>query len=282
LRTAKELLEQGKVVLLFPEGTRSPDGSLREFKATLGQIALSSQVDILPIWLDGAHGALPKGAAVLRGRKLKARIGPPLTVAQLRAHTQGLSQRESARKVTELAHEAIKALRRGKVFDLASIQPTASPTASQAQNGASAVHNTAGAQGTSVQPRNGHAIGHGGHAGNGHGARPTDDGSLQSLFDRLRGRFVPGSTDGPLSYYFSLGQEKWTLKASSNACEVARGKSVENADCVLKTSPELFHRIVDEAYTPSAAEFMSGAVKSNNIQLLFTFQRMFNLTEQPS
>lgn len=292
LRTAKELLEQGKVVLLFPEGTRSPDGSLREFKATLGQIALSSHVDILPIWLEGAHSALPKGSALLRGRKLKARIGPPLTREQLLAQTRGLSQREAARRVTELAHGAIKALRRGQVLDLAAAEDAPSSAATRApasaQNGATpqseqALHSGGHA---GAHPLNGDAHvalngAHGGRNGHGHALASQDDGSLQSLFERLRGRFVPGSTDGPVSYYFSLGQEKWTLKASPSACEVARGKAVDNADCVLKTSPELFHRIVDEAYTPSASEFMSGAVKSNNIQLLFTFQRMFNLTEQP-
>jgi long-chain acyl-CoA synthetase len=273
LRKAKELLEQGKVVLLFPEGTRSPDGSLREFKATLGQIALSGQVDILPIYLEGAFDALPKGSALLRGRKLKARIGPPLTVAQLLAHTAGLPQREAARKVTELAHEAVRALRRGKVLHLGA-------------EGSSPETDTQVAPSAHAPARNGAVNGHAPGSSNGlshssDGVRVNGEhGGLQSLFERLRGRFVPGSTDGPLSYYFSLGQEKWTLKASSNACEVERGKAVENADCVLKTTPELFQRIVDEAYTPSAAEFMSGAVKSNNIQLLFTFQRMFKLTEQ--
>jgi long-chain acyl-CoA synthetase len=274
LRTAKELLEQGKVVLLFPEGTRSPDGSLREFKATLGHIALSSQIDILPVWLEGAHGALPKGAAVLRGRKLKARIGPPLTFAQMVAHTEGLPQREAARKVTELAHEAVRALRRGKVLNLDALTPAPPEQVEEAQ---AAPKSSNGVHASPPAHTNGKNGAHS-HALLPHMLR--DDGSLQSLFERLRGRFVPGSTQAPVSYYFSLGQEKWTLKASTNACEVARGKAVENADCVLKTSPELFQRIVEEAYTPSAAEFMSGAVKSNNIQLLFTFQRMFNLTEQ--
>jgi hypothetical protein len=43
----------------------------------------------------------------------------------------------------------------------------------------------------------------------------------------------------------------------------------------------MFRRIVQEAYAPSPAEFMSGVVKSNNIQHLVTFQRAFNL-ERPS
>ena len=49
------------------------------------------------------------------------------------------------------------------------------------------------------------------------------------------------------------------------------------ADCVLKTTPEIFLKIVKESYTPSVAEFMSGKVKSNDIQLLQTFQKIFDL-----
>jgi long-chain acyl-CoA synthetase len=53
------------------------------------------------------------------------------------------------------------------------------------------------------------------------------------------------------------------------------------ADCVLKTSPEFFTRIVREAYVPSPADFMSGAIKSNDVGLLVTFQKVFQL-DQPS
>ena len=49
---------------------------------------------------------------------------------------------------------------------------------------------------------------------------------------------------------------------------------------MLKTSPELFTRIVREAYVPSPGEFLSGAVKTNNVNLLFTFQQVFRLSER--
>ena len=54
LRTAGELLEQGKTVLLFPEGTRTTDGSIREFKPIVGHLALHYGVDVLPVYL-GRH-----------------------------------------------------------------------------------------------------------------------------------------------------------------------------------------------------------------------------------
>jgi long-chain acyl-CoA synthetase len=83
-----------------------------------------------------------------------------------------------------------------------------------------------------------------------------------------------------VSFYFALGsKERWTVKIDRERCEVMPGKVQSSADCVLKTSPAMFTRIVREAYTPSPAEFISGAVKSNNIGLLMTFQRAFRLQE---
>lgn len=101
--------------------------------------------------------------------------------------------------------------------------------------------------------------------------------SLAEVFAELRERFVAGAVEQPVSYYFALGEDRWTVRVSREACEVSPGKVVNPADCVLKTSPAIFTRIVREAYTPSPAEFVSGAVKSNNINLLFTFQKVFQL-----
>jgi long-chain acyl-CoA synthetase len=53
------------------------------------------------------------------------------------------------------------------------------------------------------------------------------------------------------------------------------------ADCVLKTTPEIFSKIVRERYVPSPADFLSGVVKSNDVALLMTFQKVFQL-DQPS
>jgi long-chain acyl-CoA synthetase len=81
----------------------------------------------------------------------------------------------------------------------------------------------------------------------------------------------------PLSYYFSLGSERWTVRVNEESCRVQPGKAVDVADCVLKTSPSMFTRIVRDAYSPSPGEFLSGQVKSNNIPLLMTFQKVFQL-----
>ena len=105
---------------------------------------------------------------------------------------------------------------------------------------------------------------------------------LVTLFQELEGKFKPGSVDRAVSFYFTLGTDdlsKWTVKMDGTACQIRVGKPEGGtADCVLKTSQEIFTRIVREAYTPGVAEFLSGAVKSNDVELLQTFQRAFQLS----
>jgi len=120
LRMAGEALNHGCNLLIFPEGTRSPTGELLEFKATLGYLALTYKVDVLPIHVSGTFEALPKGAILPRAKDLSVRIGPLLQYAQLSQSVRGLARSESYRQVARLAQEAVKALRDGGVFTLQS------------------------------------------------------------------------------------------------------------------------------------------------------------------
>lgn len=106
-------------------------------------------------------------------------------------------------------------------------------------------------------------------------ARPE---TLEGVFRELEGRFVPGAIDRSVRFYFALGErERWSVQVDAAGCDVRAGKAAATADCVLKTSPGMFTRIVREAYTPTPAEFVSGTVKTNDIGLLVTFQKVFNL-----
>jgi long-chain acyl-CoA synthetase len=112
---------------------------------------------------------------------------------------------------------------------------------------------------------------------------PPEPEGLEPVFRELEQRFKAGSVEQPISFYFSLGDtERWTVRVTDQKCEVVPGKVASPADCVLKTTPDMFTRIVRERYTPSPAEFMSGTVKSNNIQLLFTFRKVFQLESSAS
>ena len=116
LRMAGNALRQGFNLLIFPEGTRSPTGELLEFKPTLGYLALTYGVDVLPVYLKGAFEALPKGRMVPKSRELEAHIGPALTYEMLRSKTQGMARSESYRYATKLAEDSIRALAAGRVL----------------------------------------------------------------------------------------------------------------------------------------------------------------------
>ena len=64
-------------------------------------------------------------------------------------------------------------------------------------------------------------------------------------------------------------------------CTIQPGRPPEGkADCVVKTSADIFYsRIVKEAYVPEPQQFISGAIKTNDIPLLIEFSRVFNLAE---
>jgi 1-acyl-sn-glycerol-3-phosphate acyltransferase len=63
-----ETLTAGSSIMMFPEGTRSPDGRLRAFKHGAFRLALDHRCALLPIVVEGTADALPKRGFVLRGR----------------------------------------------------------------------------------------------------------------------------------------------------------------------------------------------------------------------
>ncbi|HEY5676884.1 MAG TPA: 1-acyl-sn-glycerol-3-phosphate acyltransferase, partial [Myxococcales bacterium] len=117
LQTAVRTLEYGYHLLIFPEGTRSQDGTLQEFKPAIAYLSFAAGADILPVYLEGTHEAMPKGAFVpdpRKRRKLIVRIGPVLRHDDLRAATQGLARSAAHKEVTRLVRLAVEALRDGK------------------------------------------------------------------------------------------------------------------------------------------------------------------------
>ena len=68
LEKATEALLQGQSFLIYPEGTRSPDGRLQEFKRGTAVMAIKSGVPVVPVACSGAHRVMEK-------RKLKIKPG---------------------------------------------------------------------------------------------------------------------------------------------------------------------------------------------------------------
>ena len=68
LHACERALAQGSSIMMFPEGTRSPDGRLRAFKPGAFTLAQRTGAPILPIVIEGTASALPKRGFVLQGR----------------------------------------------------------------------------------------------------------------------------------------------------------------------------------------------------------------------
>lgn len=74
-----KLLEDGSDVLIFPEGSRSPDGKLQPLEGGVGLIAAHSKISILPVFVKGTYRAMPPGATLVRPTRITVTFGKLLT-----------------------------------------------------------------------------------------------------------------------------------------------------------------------------------------------------------
>lgn len=78
IRNIGRLLEQKWNILIFPEGHRSWDGKVDEFMSGIGLIAKEMKVTIVPLRIEGAHEAMPRGKLLFKRKPLALAIGKPL------------------------------------------------------------------------------------------------------------------------------------------------------------------------------------------------------------
>lgn len=105
MRTAQDLLEKGSTVLLFPEGTRSVDGSLGTFRRGVALLARRAKAPIVPVALEGATDIWPRGRKFPRLRGwIGVQAGPAITVEEI----AGMSDDQTL----TLLRERIDAMRR--------------------------------------------------------------------------------------------------------------------------------------------------------------------------
>lgn len=94
LKKAIEILKKGEGLVIFPEGTRSKDGLIKEGKPGIGFLAVKSKVPIIPVRLKGTDKALPINSKFIRLKKIEVVIGKPL-------YYEKESYEEVSRKVIE-------------------------------------------------------------------------------------------------------------------------------------------------------------------------------------
>lgn len=80
LARARQYLENGMSVMIFPEGTRSAKGTLLPFKSGAFRLAIEAGVPVLPIAVHGTAHGMPKGGPWVRPCRATARLLEPVPV----------------------------------------------------------------------------------------------------------------------------------------------------------------------------------------------------------
>jgi 1-acyl-sn-glycerol-3-phosphate acyltransferase len=83
LEAAVDKLKDGWSVLIYPEGTRSPDGQLLSFKKGAFMMAVHTGIPILPVTCNGAHKIMPKKTLRIYPGHVTVTVGDPIVTAGL-------------------------------------------------------------------------------------------------------------------------------------------------------------------------------------------------------
>ena len=78
LSTAARVVGEGKLLGMYPEGTRSPDGRLYKGKTGLARLALESGVPVIPVAMIGTDVVNPPGSKMWRFGRVKVKFGKPM------------------------------------------------------------------------------------------------------------------------------------------------------------------------------------------------------------
>jgi len=83
IKSAADLLRKGISIVVFPEGTRTPDGSVREFKTTLFVLPIRTQTPVVPVLIEGSYQALRRGRVLLNRCPMKLTFLEPVPADSL-------------------------------------------------------------------------------------------------------------------------------------------------------------------------------------------------------
>jgi len=107
IRRVLQTLNGGKALILFPEGTRSPDGKLQPAKPGVGLIACKTHAPVLPVRIFNSHEAFGRKGGMRLGTRVSVSFGPILSPAAYDPPGYG---KDRYQKVSERIMAAIAAL----------------------------------------------------------------------------------------------------------------------------------------------------------------------------
>ncbi|MBU1692789.1 MAG: 1-acyl-sn-glycerol-3-phosphate acyltransferase [Verrucomicrobia bacterium] len=108
LRKGIQLLKEGEVLGLFPEGTRSHDGQLQPAKGGIGFLIVKAGVPVVPVYVEGSFAVFPRGARRVKRGKVKVYYGAPIKFEEIASMGHG---KEIYKAVGELVMSRIAAVR---------------------------------------------------------------------------------------------------------------------------------------------------------------------------
>jgi len=108
MKTAIHLLKDGASVALFPEGTRSVDGTLQPPKPGIGFLVAKGQAPVVPVYVHGSYEAWSKNSGGLKRKPVTVLFGKLITQEEIRGLGSG---REAYGKIGELIMERIAELK---------------------------------------------------------------------------------------------------------------------------------------------------------------------------
>jgi 1-acyl-sn-glycerol-3-phosphate acyltransferase len=101
IERAAQTIRSGQSVILFPEGTRSTDGKLQQFKRGAFTLAAKSRVPVVPMILNNTFGILPKGSLNVKRADISVVLERPIL-------TDNLSSKNDELELMEQVHRAIE------------------------------------------------------------------------------------------------------------------------------------------------------------------------------
>lgn len=84
LKDAKQRLTNGISTVVFPEGSRSLDGKMHEFKKGAFQMAFDLKLPIVPLTIEGSYDIMKRGSYLLNPGKMKLTIHAPISTQNLK------------------------------------------------------------------------------------------------------------------------------------------------------------------------------------------------------
>jgi len=100
LHSSSQLLKSGWNLVLFPEGSRSPDGRIQEFKPGVGFLAKETGTPVVPLHIQGAFQVMPRHQRLPVPGKVRVRIGKPMLP----------EEKEGTREFTARVEKAVRTL----------------------------------------------------------------------------------------------------------------------------------------------------------------------------